>query len=52
MKKLFLMLMVGLFVSFAYAQTRTEVKTTDLKKEISDNVAKSYAGYKIDKVFK
>ena len=46
------MLIVGLFVSFAYGQTKTEVKTADLKKEISDNIAKTYAGYRIDKAFK
>jgi hypothetical protein len=52
MKKVFLMLLIGLFVSFVYGQTKTEVKSTDLKKEISDNVAKDFTSYKIEKSFK
>ena len=63
MKKLFLMLLVGLFVSFAYAQNKTEekksenkakteIKVADLKKEITDNIAKDYAGFKVEKAFK
>lgn len=64
MKKIFLMFLTVLFVSFVFAQNQTvvkptnnakarvEVKTSDLKKEITDNIAKDYAGYTIEKSFK
>jgi hypothetical protein len=52
MKKIILVFLVSIFVTFVYGQTKTEVKTTDLKKEITSNIAKDYAGFKIDKAFK
>ena len=39
-------------VSFANAQTKTEIKVTDLQKVITDHIAANYAGYTINKAFK
>jgi hypothetical protein len=52
MKKIIVLMVAVLFAGFANAQTRTQVKTTDLKKEITDYVAKNYAGYAIKEAFK
>jgi hypothetical protein len=52
MKKIFLVFLVNLFVYAAFAQTRTEVQINDLKKEITNSVAKDFAGYKIDRAFR
>lgn len=73
MKKILLMSLIGLFVTFAFAQNnnnvktnntnnqnvvkpnnqvKTDIKVADLKKEITDNVAKDFPGYNIDRAFK
>lgn len=52
MKKLLLVAIFGLAVLFVNAQTRTEVKVADLNKAITENVAKSYAGFTIKDAFK
>ena len=52
MKKIFLFFLLGFFVSYAFAQPRTEVKITDLKKEITDLITKDYPDYKIIQAFK
>lgn len=41
-----------LIAGYASAQTKTQVKTTELKKEITDHVAKNYPGYAIKEAFK
>jgi hypothetical protein len=40
------------FVGLSGAQTKTVVKTTDLQKVITDNVAKDYAGFNIQNAYK
>lgn len=52
MKKVALMMVAVLFTVFAFAQTKTELKPADLSKPAADYIAKNFAGYTIDKVFK
>jgi hypothetical protein len=52
MKKVILMLVVALFTTFAFAQTKTEMKPKELSKSITDYVTTNMAGYTIDKAFK
>jgi ribosomal protein S6E (S10) len=52
MKRIFLVALFGMAVLFVNAQTRTEVKTADLNKAITENVAKDYAGFTIKDAFK
>ncbi len=52
MKKLFVLMIAILFVGYASAQTRTAMKTTDLKKEITSHITKNYPGYLIKSAFK
>lgn len=52
MKKLIVLMVAVLFVSVASAQTRTAMKTTELKKDITDHFAKTYPGYVIKNAFK
>lgn len=52
MKKLIVLMVAVLFVSVASAQTRTAMKTTELKKEITDHFAKTHPGYVIKNAFK
>jgi hypothetical protein len=52
MKKLIVLMFAVLFVGYASAQTRTQVKTNDLKKEITAYITRNYAGYAIKEAFK
>jgi hypothetical protein len=53
MKKIAVILVcVVAFVGFSNAQTKTAVKTADLQKVITDNVAKDYAGFNIQTAYK
>jgi hypothetical protein len=53
MKRTALIMVIALVIAtIVNAQTRVEVKTTDLPKAISDKVAADYAGYVIQNVFK
>ncbi|MCX6257676.1 MAG: hypothetical protein NTW49_07265 [Bacteroidia bacterium] len=52
MKRVALVLFLGMAVVFANAQTKTSVKTEDLPKAITDNIAKDFKDYKIQHAFK
>ena len=52
MKKIVFILAMSLFATFAFAQTKTEVKPADLSKAITDYITKDYAGYTVQKAFK
>ena len=52
MKKVILMLVVALFTTVAFAQTKTEMKPKELSKSITDYVAQNMTGYTINKAFK
>ena len=45
--------MVAFVISvFAFTQTKTEMKPSDISKPVTDYIAKNFAGYSIGKVFK
>jgi hypothetical protein len=52
MKKLMLFMAVIFAVTFVNAQTKTEVKVSDLQKAITDHITANFAGYTINKAFK
>lgn len=62
MKKVILIMLLGMFITFVQAQQtkteskatpkKTEIKTTELSKEISTYITKNYAGFKILKAYK
>jgi hypothetical protein len=53
MKKLALIMIVALTISaFANAQTRVEIKSADLPKAITENVAKDFNGFAIQNAYK
>jgi hypothetical protein len=52
MKKVLLMVVAIIFTTFLFAQTKTEVKVSDLPKPISAYVTKNMNGAAIDKAFK
>ena len=52
MKKIIVLMVALLFVTFAYAQTKTEIKPADLSKGISTYITKNFSGYGVDKAFK
>jgi hypothetical protein len=53
MKKTALIMIVALTISaFANAQTRVEVKSADLPKAITENLAKDYSGFAIQNAYK
>jgi hypothetical protein len=61
MKKVILIMQLGMFITFVQAQTKTEVKATpkrteikssDLMKDITAYISMDYAGYKILKAYK
>jgi hypothetical protein len=52
MKKVFVLMFALFFTGFVFAQTKTEVKVTDLPKSISAFVTKNMEGFNIDKAFK
>jgi hypothetical protein len=52
MKKAALFIIAAFMFAMVNAQTRVEIKPTDLSKMITDNIAKDYVGFTIDKAFK
>ena len=52
MKKVVVIMIAMLFVTFAFSQTKTEIKPTDLSKGVSTYITKNFAGYSVDKAFK
>jgi hypothetical protein len=52
MKKALFILLLGLFTTAVFAQTKTEVKPGDLAKPVTDYIMKNYSGFTIDKAFK
>lgn len=52
MKRVSVMLIAMLFVTFAFSQTKTEIKPADLSKGVSTYIAKNFTGYGIEKAFK
>jgi hypothetical protein len=52
MKKAFLIFVLAIFSTLLFAQTKTELKTTDLAKPISEYISKNFNGFTIDKAFK
>ena len=52
MKRLIVMICVVLIAGYAGAQTKTAIKAADLKKEITNHLAKNYAGYKVAGAYK
>jgi hypothetical protein len=53
MKKTALIMIVALTISaFANAQTRVEIKSADLPKAITDNIAKDFNGFAIQNAYK
>ncbi|TRZ70427.1 MAG: hypothetical protein D4R97_08280 [Bacteroidetes bacterium] len=52
MKKVVVMMIAMLFVTFAFSQTKTEIKPTDLSKGVSTYITKNFSGYSVDKAFK
>jgi len=52
MKKIIVLMVALLFVTFAYSQTKTEIKPADLSKGISTYITKNFSGYGVDKAFK
>jgi hypothetical protein len=52
MKKVLLTIIFGILIITIYAQTKTELQTTELQKPILEYIAKNFLGYSIDKIFK
>jgi hypothetical protein len=52
MKKIVLLIVVVLFASVTFSQTKTEIKPADLSKNISAYIAKNFSGYGVDRAFK
>jgi hypothetical protein len=52
MKKLFLILLMGIFAPVVFGQTKTELKTADIPKPITEFLAKNMKSSTIDKAFK
>ena len=52
MKKLVLTFIVALMATFAIAQTKTEVKSADLPKKVTDYITQNMKGFTIDKAYK
>jgi len=52
MKKLLLILFIGILAPVLFGQTKTEMKPADLPKPVTDFIAKNVKTYTIDKAFK
>lgn len=52
MKRSLLLITAMLFVTFAFSQTKTEIKPADLSKGLSGYISKNFSSYSIDKAFK
>jgi hypothetical protein len=52
MKKLFLILFIGILSPVVFGQTKTELKPADLPKPITEFITKNVKSFTIDKAFK
>jgi len=52
MKKIVVMLVAMFFVTSAFPQTKTEIKTTQLPKNIAAYLAKNFSTFHVEKAFK
>ncbi len=52
MRKAFLILFICVLSTLIFAQTKTELKSSELQKPISEYILKNFTGYTIVKVFK
>jgi ribosomal protein S6E (S10) len=52
MKRITALVFALLFVTFAYSQTKTEIKPADLSKGVSTYITTNFPGYAVEKVFK
>jgi hypothetical protein len=52
MKRIVVMIVAIFFAGFAFSQTKTEIKVSDLPKSVSEYVNKSMSGFTVDKAFK
>jgi hypothetical protein len=52
MKKIFVLVFALSLVSFAFSQTKTEIRPADLSKGISSYISQHFSGYGIEKAFK
>ena len=52
MKKALLIIVLGIFTTFIFAQTKKELKSSDLQTPISEYIKKNFNGYNFDKAFK
>ncbi len=52
MKRALFVMLLGLFATVVFGQTKTEVKPAALSQTIRDYVANNYTGYTIEKAFK
>ncbi len=51
-KKALLIILLGLFSTIIFAQTKTELQAVELQKPILEYISKNFHGYSIDKIFK
>ena len=52
MRKAVLIFVLGVFSTLIFAQTKTELKTSELQKPISDYISKNFTGFTIVNAFK
>jgi hypothetical protein len=52
MKKIFVTFVVVLLATFAFAQTKTEMKSADLPKKVTDYITQNMKGFTVDKAYK
>ncbi len=52
MKKALLIVFLGIYSTFIFAQTKTELQTSELQKPILEYISKNFQDYSINKVFK
>ena len=52
MKRIIGLVFALLFVTFAFSQTKTEIKPADLSKGVSTYISTNFPGYAVEKIFK
>lgn len=52
MKRSLLILILGIFTTALFAQTKTELQAAELQKPILEYIGKNFQDYSIDRVFK
>jgi len=52
MKKVILILILGVFSTWVFGQTKTEHKNTEIQKPITEYISKNFTGFSIVKAFK